>query len=115
LLEADGNGRWLVNGNPARRLDGCLDVDLEASAMTNALPVRRLGLPVAAGAAAPAAYVRAVGLAVERLEQTYARTTDDAARQCYDYAAPAFDFEARLVYDESGLVLDYPGIAVRAG
>jgi uncharacterized protein len=50
---------------------------------------------------------------VERLEQTYARTTDDAARQCYDYAAPAF--EARLVYDESGLVLDYPGIAVRAG
>jgi hypothetical protein len=115
LLEADGNGHWLVNGNPARRLDGCLDVDLEASAMTNALPVRRLGLPVAAGAPAPAAYVRAVGLAVERLEQTYARTTDDAGRQCYDYAAPAFDFEARLVDDESGLVLDYPGIAVRAG
>ncbi len=83
--------------------------------MTNALPVRRLVLPVAAGAAAPAAYVRAVGLAVERLEQTYTRTTDDAARQRYDYAAPAFDFEARLVYDESGLALDYPGIAVRAG
>ena len=115
LLEADGNGRWLVDGIPARRLDGCLDVDLEASAMTNALPVRRLGLPAAAGAAAPAAYVRAVGLAVERLEQTYVRTTDDAGRQRYDYAAPAFAFEARLVYDESGLVLDYPGIAVRAG
>jgi uncharacterized protein len=115
LLEADGNGRWLVDGIPVRRLDGCLDVDLEASAMTNALPVRRLGLPAAAGAAAPAAYVRAVGLAVERLEQTYVRTTDDAGRQRYDYAAPAFDFEARLVYDESGLVLDYPGIAVRVG
>ena len=115
LLEADGNGHWLVDGKPARRLDGCLDVDLEASALTNALPVRRLVLPVAAGAAAPAAYVRAVGLAVERLEQTYTRTTDDAARQRYDYAAPAFDFEARLVYDESGLALDYPGIAVRAG
>jgi hypothetical protein len=63
----------------------------------------------------PAAYVRAAGLAVERLEQTYARTTDQAACQRYDYAAPAFDFTARLVYDESGLVLDYPGIAVRAG
>ena len=115
LLEADGNGHWLVDGKPARRLDGCLDVDLEASAMTNALPVRRLGLPVSAGMAAPAVYVRAVGLSVERLEQTYARTPADAARQHYDYAAPAFDFEARLVYDESGLVLDYPGIAVRAG
>jgi uncharacterized protein len=68
-----------------------------------------------AAAAAPAAYVRAVGLAVQRLEQVYARTTDQAGRQCYDYAAPDFDFAARLVYDESGLVLDYPGIAARAG
>ena len=114
LLQADGAGHWLVDGKPARHLDGCLDVDLEASAMTNALPVRRLGLPVAAAAAAPAAYVRAVGLAVERLEQTYARTTDEASCQRYDYAAPAFDFAARLIYDQSGLVLDYPGIAVRA-
>ena len=91
-----------------------LDVDLEASAMTNALPVRRIGLPVAARAAAPAAYVRAVSLAVERLEQTYVRAADEASWQRYDYAAPAFDFTARLVYDQAGLVLDYPGIAVRA-
>jgi uncharacterized protein len=115
VLEADGAGHWLVDGEPAPRLDGCLDVDLEASALTNALPVRRMGLPVAARAAAPAAYVRAVGLAVERLEQTYARTTDEATCQRYDYAAPAFDFGVRLVYDRTGLVLDYPGIAVRAG
>ena len=58
-LEADGHGHWLVDGRHAPRLDGCLDVDLEASAMTNALPVRRMGLPVAAASAAPAAYVRA--------------------------------------------------------
>ena len=115
LLEADGAGRWLIDGEPAPNLDGCLDVDLEASAMTNALPVRRMGLPVAAAAAAPAAYVRAVGLAVERLEQTYVRTTDESTGQRYHYTAPAFDFEARLVYDQAGLVLDYPGIAVRAG
>ena len=114
-LEADGRGRWLADGQPASGLDGCLDVDLEASAMTNALPVRRMGLPAGAAAPAPAAYVRAVGLAVERLEQTYARTTGQARGQRYDYAAPAFGFAARLVYDASGLVLDYPGIAVRAG
>jgi len=114
LLEADGEGHWLIDGEAAPRLDGCLDVDLEASAMTNALPVRRMGLPVAAQAAAPAAYVRAVGLAVGRLEQTYVRTADEAHWQRYDYAAPAFDFTAGLVYDQAGLVLDYPGIAVRA-
>jgi hypothetical protein len=115
LVETDGTGHWLVDGGPAPHLDGCLDVDLEASAMTNALPVRRMGLPVGARAAAPAAYVRAVGLAVERLEQIYLRTTDEATGQRYDYTAPTFGFGARLVYDQAGLVLDYPGIAVRVG
>jgi uncharacterized protein len=115
LLEADGAGRWLVDGVPAPHLDGCLDVDLESSVLTNALPVRRMGLAPGARAAAPAAYVRAVGLAVERLEQAYLRAPDEAARLRYDYAAPAFGFACRLTYDESGLVLDYPGIAVRAG
>jgi hypothetical protein len=115
LLEADGAGRWLVNDVPAPYLDGCLDVDLESSAMTNALPVRRMGLAPGTRAAAPAAYVRAIGLGVERLEQSYLRAVDEATRQCYEYAAPAFDFAGRLSYDESGLVVDYPGIAVRAG
>lgn len=109
VLEADGAGHWLVDGENAPHLDGCLDVDLESSAMTSALPVRRLGLAVAAQAVAPAAYVHAVGLAVDRLEQTYLRTPGEAAHQCYDYTASAFDFECRLVYDQFGLVLDYPG------
>ena len=115
LLEPDGAGRWLVDGAPAPHLDGCLDVDLESSALTNALPVRRLSLAPGASAAAPAAYVRAVGAEVERLEQTYLRAPDEGARQSYDYAAPVFDFTCRIAYDEAGLVLDYPGIAVRAG
>jgi len=115
LLEADGAGSWQVNGRPAPQLDGCLDVDLESSALTNALPVRRLALAVAALASAPAAYVRAADLTVDRLEQTYVRAPGHGEDQYYDYAAPAFDFETRLTYDRSGLVLDYPGIAIRAG
>jgi uncharacterized protein len=114
-LTADGAGHWLVDGEPAAELDGCLDVDLESSAMTNALPVRRMRLPVAARAAAPAAYVRVDCLAVQRLEQTYLRQAGDPGRQRYGYAAPAFDVSCLLVYDECGLVLDYPGIATRAG
>ena len=114
VLEASGTGRWLADGQDAPQLAGCLDVDLESSAMTNAFPVRRLGLAVGGRAAAPAAYVRAVGLAVERLDQTYLRTADGPAGQRYDYTAPAFDFQCRLVYDQSGLVIDYPGIAIRA-
>jgi hypothetical protein len=115
LLACDGAGRWRVDGRPAAHLDGCLDVDLESSALTNTLPVHRLGLAAGAHAATPAAYVRALDLRVERLEQTYARLPGEAGRQRYRYAAPAYDLVCTLVYDESGLVLDYPGIAIRAG
>ena len=112
-LEADGPGRWRIKGAEAPHLDGCLDVDLESSSLTNALPVHRLGLEVGHGAEAPAAYVRVLDLDVERLEQRYVRLDDDQGRQRYHYTAPRFDFECELIYDEFGLVLDYPGIAVR--
>jgi uncharacterized protein len=117
LLESDGAGRWLVDGDPAPHLDGCLDVDLESSAMTNTLPVHRLDLQAGLRADAPAAYVRAISLAAGRLDQVYERIPgeDETAHRRYDYAAPAFSFTARLVYDDSGLVVDYPGIALRAG
>jgi hypothetical protein len=114
LLEGDGEGRWRIDGEPALHLNGCLDVDLESSAMTNALPVHRLALTTGAVAQAPATYVRARDLSIERLEQQYARTIDQDEHQRYDYTAPAFDFSCRLVYDEAGLVLAYPGIAERA-
>lgn len=113
ILDGDGSGRWRVNGTEAPHLDGCLDVDLESSSLTNAVPVHRLGLEVGQGAEAPAAYVRALDLDVERLEQRYVRLDDDEGRQRYHYTAPRFDFECELTYDEFGLVLDYPGIAVR--
>jgi uncharacterized protein len=112
-LARNGTEGWLVNRAPAPHVEGCLDVDLEASAFTNAFPVRRLGLAPGESAEAPAVYVRAPELRVERLEQSYRRLEDDGVRRRYDYASPQFEFEALLVYDEHGFVLDYPGIAVR--
>ena len=76
--------------------------------------MHRLNLATGEMAQAPAAYVRALDLSVERLEQQYMRMSDQDEHQRYDYSAPAFDFSCHLVYDEAGLVLAYPGIAVRA-
>lgn len=106
-------GSWLVNDTPAPHLDGCQDVDLEASAMTNALPVHRLGLDVGEHAGPPAAFVRVIDGDAERLEQTYQRIAGEAPGQVYAYEAPAFDVGCHLAYDESGLVLSYPGLATR--
>jgi hypothetical protein len=114
VVELERGAGWRVNGAAAPELDGCVDVDLEASAFTNALPVHRLGLAVGEEADAPAAYIRARDLSVAVLEQRYVRLPDDGDKARFHYAAPAFDFEAELVYDESGLVIDYPGIATRA-
>ena len=113
-LERDGHGAWRVDGEPAPQLDGCLDVDLEASACTNAFPVKRLGLSVGEASDAPAAYVRATVPDVERLEQQY-RRLEDLEPGCarYDYDSPAFNFRAVLTYDRFGIVVDYPGIAER--
>jgi hypothetical protein len=109
----DGVGHWQIDGRVSPDLDGCLDIDLESSVMTNALPVRRLGLADGARAEAPAVYVRAADMGVERLDQTYELVRDKSGQQRYEYAAPALDFNCRLTYDGSGLVRDYPGIAIR--
>jgi hypothetical protein len=113
-LEVDGSGRWRVNGSAMPGLDGCLDIDLESSACTNTIAVRRLRLAVGQSAEAPAVYVRALDLQIERLEQRYERLGDDKTYRRYDYSSPAFGFDACLVYDEAGLIVEYPGIASRA-
>jgi uncharacterized protein len=97
----------------AAQVAGVLDVDLEASACTNTFPVHRLGLAPGAAAEAPAAYVRAPGLAVERLEQTYRRVEDGPDGPAFDYESPAFGTSCRLAFDEALLVVDYPDLAVR--
>ncbi|WP_214107781.1 putative glycolipid-binding domain-containing protein [Acrocarpospora catenulata] len=113
LLESDGQGNWLVNGEPAPHLTGCHDVDLESSAMTNTFPIHRMDPPANTKTPAPAAYVRIGDRPVDRLDQTYLRLPDDGPHLRYDYASPAFDFTCVLIFDESGLVLDYPEIAIR--
>ena len=119
MLTHDPVGRWRVNGVLVPELDDCLDVDLEASACTNMLPVRRADLPIGRSMEAPAAYVRAPDLEIERLEQTYARVSDDADDDAhdgelrFDYRSPRFGFECELRFGPDGLVRDYPEIATR--
>jgi hypothetical protein len=118
-LEAPDPGRWLVDGVHDPRIDDCIDVDLEASACTNTLPVHRLGPFSPAATPSPAVYVRAPGLEVERLDQTYRADPErqgptGPAAFVLAYDAPRFDYRALLGFDEAGLVLDYPGLARRA-
>lgn len=110
-VETDEPGRWLVDGIRAPELDGCLDIDLEGSAVTNTAPVHRLGLDVGAEGESAAVYVRST-LAVERLDQTYRRLPAESGF-AFAYASPRFDYRATLAFSDDGLVAEYPGIAQR--
>jgi hypothetical protein len=112
-LISDAAGGWTANGESRPDLDGCFDVDLESSAVTNTLPLHRLGFVEGVGIDVPAAFVRADDLRVERLEQRY--TLIEAAPEflLFHYESSTFEFACELRYDSAGLVIDYPGIAVR--
>ena len=109
-LARSETGEWTVDGVPRPDLDGVRDVDLEASAVTNTLPLHRESLD--RETPGPAAYVR-LDLAVELLDQWYgpAEAVDTGWR--VPYRAPRFEADFDLRVDRAGLVLDYPGLATR--
>lgn len=115
VLARGHQGRWTVDGVARPDLDGCVDVDLESSAVTNTLPIHRLDLVAGSALEVPAAFVRAEDLRVERLEQRYTLLDVGPERFRVHYESPTFAFACELVYDAAGLILQYPGIAVRTG
>lgn len=110
-LLRDERGSWTVDGRARPDLAGCIDIDLEASVVTNTLPIHRLGENSGVHAL-KAMYVRS-DCTVDVLDQTYDIPAIDSNRFHCAYTAPRFDFTADLHYDETGLILDYPGLALR--
>ncbi|WP_243230687.1 putative glycolipid-binding domain-containing protein [Microbacterium sp. CIAB417] len=111
----DEENRWTVDGVRRPDLDGCVDVDLESSAVTNTLPVHRIDFRVGVGVDLPAVFIRADDLRVERLDQRYTLIDASADRPVLHYESSTFDVSCELQLDGAGLVLAYPGIATRDG
>jgi hypothetical protein len=89
-------------------LDDVVDVDLQATALTNTLPIRRLGLlgkPAGTSETVAVAWVRVPSLEVVYAEQTYTVLGDGKIR----FDSPTFT--ADLSVDADGVVTHYPGYA----
>jgi len=106
-LDSDGRGHWRRDGCDCASLDGCIDIDVEATPFTNTLPIRRLGLTTGEGRVVRLAYVLIPSLEVVPRSQRY--TAVDAAR-LYRFESLERSFTADLPLDEDGLVGDYPGL-----
>lgn len=104
-LRSDGHGRWWdAQGAPVPPLDGCIDVDISTTPLTNTLPVRRLRLAPGASAEIQAGYVDVPSLTITAVSQRYTRIDERA----YRYASGSF--AADVIFDEHDLVTDYEGL-----
>jgi hypothetical protein len=121
LVLAARDGRWQANGQPRPDLDGCTDIDLSCTPLTNTLPIRRLGWSATLQHDLQVAYVSVAGLDVRKAEQRYTLLTRPARQGTgrRDQAAPVWantvfryqsgTYRADLPVDSDGLVIDYPG------
>ncbi|MDQ3805405.1 MAG: putative glycolipid-binding domain-containing protein [Acidobacteriota bacterium] len=113
-LTADGEGRWFDrSGAAVPALDGCVDLDITATPLTNTLPIRRLALRQGESAAIRVAYVTIPDLRVAPDEQRYTRLETGAAGGRYRFEQVGSGFTAVLQVDGDGLVEDYPGLFKR--
>lgn len=110
-LVSDGEGLWSRDGVKEPSLQGCIDVDLSGTPLTNTLPLRRLGLGIGDRARLSCAYVDLPSLRVSLDPQRYTRLT--ASR--YLFESPASGFARDLDVDDEGLVVTYPGLFRRVG
>jgi uncharacterized protein len=109
-LSADHAARWLANGQPRPDLDGCIDLDISLTPLTNTLPIRRLTWTPDSAQELDVVYVSAPELTTRRVSQRYTllkQETDDNA-SLYRYESGSFS--ADLTVDDDGFVTDYPGL-----
>jgi len=107
LRIAASHGHWRVNGEEAKHLAGCIDIDLGWSPSTNTIAIRRLNLPIAARSTPmTVAWVRFPELTVEPLKQEYERI----GAHRYRYTSRGGGFRAAIDVDADALVTEYEGV-----
>lgn len=97
---------WMLNGETIDAAQGCIDIDLNFSPVTNLLPIRRYALAIGEEVAVTAAWLRFPSFKLEPLDQIYRRTGEEQ----YHYASAGGSFTAELTVNEHGFVVNYPGL-----
>lgn len=109
-LWSDGNGNWRgPDGEAIPSLEGCVDVDIQASPFTNTIAIRRLALEGGKSADIEAVFLRPGDLTAHPASQRYTLLDrrDDGA--VYRYESRTSGFQAELPVDDDGLLREYPG------
>jgi hypothetical protein len=109
-LESNGQGSWTENGESQPALQGCIDIDIQATPLTNTLPIRRLEWKAGESVEIRLCYIDVPDLTVSPGNQRYTALTPGAL---YRFESLDSGFTADLPVDGDGFVLDYPGLFKR--
>lgn len=105
-LRIDDAGRWLgAAGEHLGHLDGCVDIDIWPTPLTNSFPIWRSDLRIGERREFRMAWVSAPDLTVEAKAQAYTRLED---RLYLFESLDGTGFKAELPVDGDGFVLHYP-------
>jgi hypothetical protein len=110
-LRRESDGTWSDQAGPRPDLNGCTDVDISTSPLTNTLPIRRLDLADGKIADLRVAYIDVPSLQVTAEHQRYTALWHEARTAGYRYESGSF--RADLTVDEHGLVTNYPDLWTR--
>jgi len=109
-LTSDAAGHWAVDGSVRPDLDGCTDIDISQTPLTNTLPIRRLPWLPGQQRDLAVVYVRLPELTAEPVAQRYTLLSRDAISGDAVYRYESGTFCADLPADADGFVVDYPGL-----
>jgi uncharacterized protein len=108
ILRSNGLGRWTdEQGHPLPALDGCIDIDIWPTPLTNSLPLWRSALQIGERREFRMAWISAPELTVEPKPQAYSRLGERS------YLFESLDgtaFKAELEVDDRQVVIDYPNL-----
>ncbi|MGE0313410.1 MAG: putative glycolipid-binding domain-containing protein [Lautropia sp.] len=111
FLRVDHFGTWRgKDGEHLARLDGCVDIDIWPTPLTNSFPIWRSRMRIGERREFKMAWVSAPDLTVEPKAQAYTRLDD---RRYLFESLDGTGFEAVLPVDDDGFVLDYPDLFSR--
>ena len=103
-IVASEDGVWYLNDEEVKDVQGCEDIDLNFSPITNLLPIRRLDIKDGEKQSVSAAWLRFPSFEFERFDQTYWRVD----RSTVGYESRDGEFKRELKVNDAGLVLEYP-------
>lgn len=109
-LLSDGEGNWTdADERPIPAFNGCMDIDIQWSPLTNTLPVNRLRLAVGDEHVIRVVYFALPSLELSVVKQEYTRL-DDSTLRC---SSETRDVVRDISVDEGGYVEEYPELFLR--